>query len=113
MNFWIFFEKKLKVPKNVAQCRKLARSLSLYIAEHIHFVPETEELSAANQNWARKTAILRHPIKIENPSTSSANQNRILRNQSRQPIRIEHYVTQELSAKVGDPSRLSARVGSL
>ena len=38
----------------------------------------------------------------------------------RQPIRIEYYVTRveryvtrELSARVGDPSRLSARVGSL
>ena len=38
---------------------------------------------------------------------SSANQNRVLRNPSR------HYVTLELSARGEDPSRLSARVGSL
>ena len=38
---------------------------------------------------------------------SSANQNRVLRNPSR------HYVTRELSARGEDPSRLSARVGSL
>ena len=44
---------------------------------------------------------------------SSANQNRVLRNPSRQPIRIEHYVTRELSARGEDPSRLSARVGPL
>ena len=66
------------------------------------------ELSA-NQNRSRK-----------NPSTSSAKQNRLLRNPSRQPIRIEHYVnrveyyaTRELSARLEDPSWLSARVGLL
>ena len=32
---------------------------------------------------------------------------------SRQPIRIHYYVTRELSATVEDPSRLSARLGSL
>ena len=76
---------------------------------------------------SRQNRVLRHPsrqpIKIEhgkNPSTSSANQNLVLRHPSRQPIRIEHYVTRvvyyvtrDLPARVEDPSRLSARVGSL
>ena len=73
---------------------------------------------------SRQNRVLRHPsrqpIRIENPSTSSANQNLVLRHPSRQPIRIEHYVTRvvyyvtrELSARVEEPSRLSARVGSL
>ena len=44
---------------------------------------------------------------------SAANQNRVLRHPSRQPIRIEHYVNRELSARVEVPSRLSAPVGSL
>ena len=108
-----FFEKNPTVPKIVAQCRKLAHYLFLYIAEHTGLVPKAEELSAANQNRARKTPILRQPIRIESPSTSSPNQNRILRNPSRQPIRIEYYVTRELSARLEVPSRLSARVGSL
>ena len=63
-----------------------------------------------------RTLKLRQPIRIEhgkNHSASSANQDQVLRNPSLQPIRIEHYVTRELSARVGDPSRLSARVGSL
>ena len=56
----------------------------------------------------------------EHPRLSAANQNQVLRNPSRQSIRIEHYVirvkyyfTRELWARVEDPSRLSARVGSL
>ena len=44
---------------------------------------------------------------------SAANQNRVLRHQSRQPVRMEYYVTRELSATIEDPSRLSARVGLL
>ena len=58
--------------------------------------------SSANQNRARN-----------NHSTSSANQNRVLRHPSRQPIRIEYYVTRELSARLEDPFRLSASLGSL
>ena len=56
-----------------------AHFVSLYIAEHTWFKPKTEEFSVVNQNRARKTLILRQPIRIEhkkNPSTSSANQNR-------------------------------------
>ena len=93
-----------------------AHSLSLYIAEHTQLVSKTEELSAANQNRARKALVLRQPIRTEhekNPSTSSANQNRVFRHPSRQPIRIEFYVTRELSAQVEVPSRLSVRIGSL
>ena len=51
---------------------------------------------------------------------SSANQNRVLRNPSRQPIRIEYYVTRveyyvtrELSARGEDPSRLESARYSL
>ena len=73
-----------------------------------------------NTLGSRQNRVLRHPsrqsIRIEhgkNPSTSPANQNRVLRNPSRQPIRIERYVTRELSARGGDPSRLSAPLGSL
>ena len=44
---------------------------------------------------------------------SAVNQIRVLRNPSRQPIRIEYYVTRELSVTVEEPSRLSARVSSL
>ena len=76
---------------------------------------KTRQPLPANQN-----RVLRHPshqpIRIENgkkPSTSSANQNRVLRNPSRQPIRIEHYVTRELSARVEDPSRLESARYSL
>ena len=47
------------------------------------------------------------------PRLSAANQKQVLRNPSRQPIRIKHYVTQELSARVEVPSRLSTRFGSL
>ena len=93
-----------------------AHSLFSYIAGHTRLLRKTEELSAANQNRARKTLILRQPIRIEHekkPSTSSANQNRVLRHPTRQPIRIENYVTRELSARVEHPSRLWARVGSL
>ena len=91
-------QKSLTVPK----MSHSAHSLSLYNAEHTQLVSKTEELSAANQNRARK-----------DPPTSSANQNWVLRHPSRQPIRIEVYVTRELSASVEVPSGLSARVGSL
>ena len=43
----------------------------------------------------------------------AANHSRVLRHPSRQPIRIEYYVTPELSATVEDTSRLSARIGAL
>ena len=78
-------------------------SISLYNAEHTRLLPKKEELSAANQNRARKITIIRQPIRLEHEKTL----------QLRQPIRIEHYVTRELSARVGDPFRLSARVGPL
>ena len=90
--------------------------LSLYIAERTQLVPKKEKILAANQNRARKTLILRQSIKIEhekNLPTSSTNQNQVLCHPSRQPIKIEYYVTQELSARVEVPSWLSARVGSL
>ena len=44
---------------------------------------------------------------------SSANQSRALHHPGRQPIRVELYVTPENSRRLDDPSRLSARVGSL
>ena len=64
-----------------------AHSPFLYIAEHTQLVPKTEELSAANQNRARKTLILRQPIRIEHERNL----------QLRQPIRIEYYVTRVVS----------------
>ena len=82
-----FSRENLTVPKIVAQCRKLAHSLSLYIVEHTRLVPKTEELSAANQNRAQKTPILRQPIRIEHAKTL----------QLLQPIRIEYYVTRIVS----------------
>ena len=105
-----------------------ADSLSLYIAKHTRLVPKTEELSAANQDRARRTPILRQSIRIEHEKPfnfvsqsqssitspeSSAYHNRVSRHPSRQPIRIECYVSRELSARVEVPSRLSARLGSL
>ena len=47
-----------------------------------------------------------------NTLQSAANQIRVLRHANRQPIRIEHYVTRELSARPEVPSRLSTRLGS-
>ena len=51
------------------------------------------------------------------PRLSAANQNRVLRHPSRQPIRIEYYVTRvvirQLLARPEVPFRLSARVGLL
>ena len=78
------------------------QSLSLYNAEHARLLPKNKKLSSANQNRARK-----------NLSTSSTNQNRVFRDPSCQPIRIEYYVTRELSARVEISSPLSAPVGSL
>ena len=73
----------------------------------------TREPSAAKQNQ-----VLRHQS-CQN-RLSATNQNRLLRHPSRQPIRIEHYVTRvehyvtrELMVRVEDRSRLSAWVGSL
>ena len=40
---------------------------------------------------------------------SAANQIRLIRHPSRQPIKIKYYLTRKPSAKVEDPSRLSAR----
>ena len=43
-------KKSVQFLLKVSQRRKWAHSLSLYIAEHTRLVPETEQLSAANQN---------------------------------------------------------------
>ena len=56
---------------------------------------------------------LSRTIPYLNTLQSTANQLRVLRHPSRQPIRIEYYVTRELSARVEDLTRLSAQVGSL
>ena len=79
------------------------KSLSYYIAERSRLVPKTEKLSVTNQNWAQKTLILRQPIRFEKKKN----------HQIRQPIRIEYYITRDLSARVEIPSQLSTRVGSL
>ena len=56
---------------------------------------------------------LNRTIPYLNTLPLAANQIRVLRHPSRQPIRIEYYVTRELSATVEAPSRLSARLGWL
>ena len=92
-----------------------AHFLSLYIAEHTRLVPKTRKKWAANQNWARKKSV-NFVSQSESSSTStesSANQNGVLRHPSHQPIRIKSYVTREPSARVEDPPRLSAPLGSL
>ena len=110
-------------------CITYLNTLTRLSAPYLNTLPtrlgNTREPSAANQNRAPESSanqnrVLRNPsrqaIRIahrKNPSIFSANQNRVLRNPSRQPIKIEHYVTRELSARVEDPSRLSARFGSL
>ena len=48
-----------------------------------------------------------------NTLPSAASKIRVLRHLSGQPIRIEYYVTRELSARVEVPSRFSAPVGAL
>ena len=66
-------------------------------------------------HWPELYPILIHwpelyPI---NTLLSAPNQTRVLRHPSRQPIRIEYYVTRGLSTRLEVPSRLSARFGSL
>ena len=78
-----FSRKTLTVPK----LSQSPNSLSQNIAKHTRLVPKTEELSAANQNRARKTHIFRQPIRIEHGKTL----------QLCQPIRIEYYVTRVVS----------------
>ena len=56
---------------------------------------------------------LSRTIPYLNTLQSAANQKRVLRHTSQQPIRIEYYVTRELWATFEDTSRFSARVGSL
>ena len=43
----------------------------------------------------------------------AANQIRVLRHPSRQPVMIQYYVTRKLSARVEDASLLSALLGSI
>ena len=57
---------------------------------------------AKNEHYVNRV-VSQSESSITSPE-SSANQNQALR---------RHYVTRELSARVEDPSRLSARVGSL
>ena len=61
--------------------------------------------SSANHNREPINFVSQSESNTQEPS--AANQNRVLSHPSRQPIRIEHYVTRELSARVGDPSRLA------
>ena len=68
-------------------------TLSAYIAELYSILLHCRWLSAVNQ--------------IRAPKTSSANQNGAIRYSSLQPIRIEYYVTRQLSARVEVPSRLA------
>ena len=73
----------------------------------LHILILCRLVSATNQNRAPESSA------NHNREPSSANQNRVLRQPSRQPIRIEYYVTRELSARLEDPSRLLAWAGSL
>ena len=104
-----FFRKSLTLSKMsllpiLLQCRThsaRAQKQLIYCSES-ESSTKNHQISSANQNLARK-----------NPQTSSANQNRVLVYLSRQLVRIGFYVTRELSARVEDPPRLSALVGSL
>ena len=85
--------------------------LSLYIAEHTRLVPKTEELSAANQNRVLRQPS-QTPFNFVNQSDSRITSHESSSNQYRSlPHPSRHYVTREFSARVEDPSRLSARVG--
>ena len=88
-----------------AQNRRIVGSQSKSSTKKpFNFVSQSESSITSPESSANQNRVLHH---------SAANQIRVLRNTSRQPIRIEYYVTRELSATVEDPSRLSARVGSL
>ena len=114
--------------EKVSNCRKITNSLSLRFTEHTCLVLEAEKTSAVCNNWAQKHSnffsqsessakklfnfLSQSEPSITSPE-SSANQNRLLRHPSCQPIRIKYYVPCELSAMVEDPSRFSAPLGSL
>ena len=100
------FRKNLTVPKTVAQCRKNPNP-------YLNTLNRTEPYFIT---LSRTIPYLNSPnrtIPYLNTLPSAANQLRVLRHPSRQPIRIDYYVTREFSAKVGIPSRFPARVGSL
>ena len=93
--------KNLKMPKKLSPS---AKNESFHISAHCRthstraqtrktFGSQSESSITSSES---NTLQLRQPIRIEHYVT-----------------RVEHYVTRELSARVGDPSRLSARVGSL
>ena len=75
-------------------------------------------VGSQSESSAEKTLKLRQPIRIEhgkNHSTSSANQNPVLRNPSRYPIRIEYYVTRVVitspeSSRLGVATLLGSRL---
>ena len=78
------------LPKKISKKSHSAEnehSLSLYIAEHTRLVPKTEELSAANQNRVSPE--------------SSANQNGVLHNPSRQQIRIDCHSAEKHPRALG------------
>ena len=59
----------------------------------------------------------RQPIRIEHPRLSATNQNRVLRHPSRQPIRIEYYITRVVitspeSFRLGVKTLLGSRLES-
>ena len=97
----------------IAHLNTLTRLSAPYLNTCIAYLNTLTRLSAPFLNTLPTRLGCRQPIRIEHPRLSATNQNRVLRNPSRQPIKIEHYVTRELSARPEDPSRLSARVGSL
>ena len=109
MNFLKFFRK-------ISQCRKLSHSAENE-SFHIFIHCRTHSARARNRGFfgsQTKSSVTR-VVSQDHTRLSATNQKRVLRNPSRQPIRIEHpschYVTRELSARPEDPSRLSVRVG--
>ena len=71
-------------------------------------------VGSQSESSTEKTLKLRQPIRIEhrkNHSTSSANQNPVLPNPSRYPIRIEYYVTRVVITSL-ESSRLGWRAFS-
>ena len=82
------FRNGLTVPKTVEQCQKDPNPY-----------PHTLKRTIPYLNTLNRTI----------PYLNTLNPLLRLANSSRQPIRIEHYVTRELLARVEAPSRLSAQ----
>ena len=110
------FRKKLTVPKTVAQCRKYLMPYLNTLCQTIPYLITLSRTLPYLSSLSRTIPYLntlKQNIPYLSTLPSAANQIRVLHHPNRQPIRIEYYVTRELSAWVEDPSRLSARVDSV